>query len=184
MLTEAFGVFQGQEAAFEVEAVEVALEVAIFGDDAVAGYYDGYGVAAISLADGADGVFVAQPFGNELVAGGAAVGDGEELLPAGLVEFGGAGEVEGEIKVLALAGEVFFELLLGGEDVLVLSGLVKDVGWNDLFVGDQIKALNAFWAGHDFENAKVGAEVALFHRVNLLFSSVELQGLAALRLAI
>ena len=106
-----------------LEPAAEAGQRAVAADDAVARADDGDRVAAVGAADGARLAGVADAGGDLAVAGGLAVGDGQELGPDAPLEGGAALGTQLEVEVGALAGEVRAQL---GED-LVEAGIVGDV---------------------------------------------------------
>ncbi len=97
---------------FAIEAACVAGELAVAGDDAVAGEDDGERVASVGGSDGAGGGGLVEVLGELAVGAGGAVGEGGAAVPA-VLWAGGAVGGEGEVEGLALAIEVFGELLVG-----------------------------------------------------------------------
>ena len=106
LLPEAHWVFQFQQFPFHVEAVEIALQVAAFGDDPVARHDDGNGVVAVGLADGPHTVRVAEGMGYGEVGGGMAIRDFQQLPPHGLMELGTFLKVERQVEFLPVALEM------------------------------------------------------------------------------
>ena len=109
------GLLQVEQLAFYVESAAVAAQGAARCDYAVAGDDDGDGIPVVRHADGAAGVRVANGLSDVAVAAGFAVRDFEQRMPARQLELGSA-EIEREGELVALAREVFAELVEVGSE--------------------------------------------------------------------
>lgn len=107
---KAHGVFQFQELALHIQAIEITLKVSAFGDAAVARNDDGYRIVGIGLSYGAYRFEVAQFFSDGLISGGVAIGYLGQFLPNGLVESRGAAKIQLQAEFPPLPFEVFGEL--------------------------------------------------------------------------
>ena len=97
------------------EAVGIAAEGGVGGDDAVAGDEEGDGIAGKSLADGPGGTAMKEP-GEVAVGAGLAVRDGEKRLPDAALK-GGTVRMEARKRTRLTAGKIIVQPSEGlGED--------------------------------------------------------------------
>ena len=73
--------FVVEQPLFALQAAAVTGEAAVFADDTVAGNEDREAVGTVGSGHGAHGGRVAELFGQRLIMGGFAVGDGLQRIP-------------------------------------------------------------------------------------------------------
>ena len=155
-----------EEPAFAFDAAAVAGERAICSDDAVAGEDDGDGIGSIGGADGADGGWMADPFGELAVGGGCAAGDGAEGLPDFSLKRSAGGFDGDVVDGVEVAGEVACDGL--GEAVgigcglkveLARSILIGEMAMDGVFVlGEEGEAQSAGGIGDEHHLADGGGK--------------------------
>jgi hypothetical protein len=160
LLPIAHRVLQFEQFALHVEAVEIALQVAVLGDDPVAGHDDGNGVRAVGQPDCPHGIGVVQSLRNGRVACGMAVGNFQELLPHALVELGATAEIKREVELGALPVEVLAELAGSLHDVF---RAVVPVFRRNCVMLEQLDTGDGVFICLDFEAAKGGMVVVGVH---------------------
>ena len=102
------------------QAAAVAGECAILADNAVAGNEDGEAVGTVGGGHGAHGGRVAELFGQRLIMGGFAVGDGLQRVPHPPLKRA-AGSMQRHAKLAARALEICAQLGLYQADVFVFA---------------------------------------------------------------
>ncbi len=113
--------FEFEKGAFAPHSAAVAAELAVLGDDAVAGDEEGETVGAVRAGDGADGRGCADAAGDFLIAGGAAIRNVNQLPPDAFLKFRAA-KLEGDGKLTEASAEVGAQFLTQGLQYLVFSG--------------------------------------------------------------
>ena len=102
-----------QQSPFAIEAARIAGQAAIGPQHAVAGHHHAQRVAAHRRAHGPHGAGVAQLAAQRAVAGGLAPANLQQRAPHGLLECRAARQIQRQVEVLALAGQVLLQLVRG-----------------------------------------------------------------------
>jgi hypothetical protein len=126
------GGLEVEEPPFPPEARAIASETPIAPHDAMAGDDEGDGIPVGSSPDGTRSAGPAHPLGELSIRCLRTIGDPEHLGPDLDIEPGGAGQVEFEVELLAIAAEVLDNLLERGSDRIVALIRIFEGRWSGL----------------------------------------------------